>query len=210
MNQKMKNTPESFDRLIKSKLDEVEVDPSLADAYWQQMSLSKTKPTGTNKFRRYYWFSASILLIMLVIFAVIKRDRSITNNTNTKTIQQHSKVTPTNPYDTVTKADKKQIAISSTTTKSQVIKESSLKKFKSKTVFTNNQSQNKPTDDSVMNYQTTATLNSMNESQKDNSLSISKEAVQQTGIQQANTDLKKTDSVIKKPEAKKKAPYIIW
>jgi hypothetical protein len=59
-------SPDPFDDLIKAKLNEVEVDASLADKYWQPMKDSSSQNLSGKIFFK-YWLSAFVLVVILFL-----------------------------------------------------------------------------------------------------------------------------------------------
>lgn len=83
---RMQYSPDAFDSFIKGKLEEVEVDASLAQHGWQQFSEKQSSSTGfKSKTTRFYIFTCiTIVTISILLLLLPFNNKKLINQNNTQ------------------------------------------------------------------------------------------------------------------------------
>jgi hypothetical protein len=64
----MQYSPDAFDSFIKQKLDEVEVDPSMADDYWSKMNNDLATKKGMSVGKKFFYLSLCLVFISSIFY----------------------------------------------------------------------------------------------------------------------------------------------
>lgn len=94
---RMQYSPDAFDSFIKGKLEEVEVDASLAQHGWQQFSAQQSSNTGNKlKTTRFYIFTGiTIVTISILLLLLPFNNKKLINQNNIQLNQEKQEVEKT-------------------------------------------------------------------------------------------------------------------
>ena len=92
----MQYSPDAFDNFIKQKLNNVEVDPSLADDYWSKMNNNSVR-RGMSLKNKIFYLSVSLLLLVGIFFFTYYKPQQVPvkdlHNTQPHSLNKNKEVT---------------------------------------------------------------------------------------------------------------------